>query len=73
MKNPYEVSRRDKIGDWHDIGAIEAASSEMARNIAFNRFPKLGTPGDCETHRVRPGKTVYEYANGALCVALINE
>ena len=71
MKKTWAVSWRDRNGKWNDMGDFQAASSVMARNIAYNKVPGLGMPGDCETHRVKPGKTVYEYSNGALCVEAI--
>jgi len=75
-KKVFEVSRRDRRGDWHDMGLVSASSMIMARTIAYNMFShstslvavRLGLPGNCETHRVKPGHIVYEYSYGALCV-----
>ena len=67
-KKLFAVAYRDRKGNWHDMESIHASSSVMARNIAFNRVSGLGIPGECEMHRVKPGKTIYEYDNGALYV-----
>jgi hypothetical protein len=63
----YIASIRDKKGNWQTLGEIKATSMVMARNMASRKTHKpLGEC--CETRRVKIGKTIYEYDNGAICI-----
>jgi hypothetical protein len=65
------VSVRDGKGKWSRYFEVKANSLTKARDIILSQNKWLGN--SCETHRVKPGHTVYECDHGAICVKRIGD